>query len=57
MQQIFEIAVKGRKEPMKVAGCKVGNGVFQKAKKARIIRGGETIHTGAFSFSRRCPSS
>lgn len=48
MQQVFEIAIKGRKEPKKVAGCKVGNGVFQKARKARIVRRGETIHTGAF---------
>lgn len=46
VQQVFEISVKGRKEPMKVAGCKVGNGVFQKARKARVVRRGEVLHTG-----------
>lgn len=48
IQQLFEIAVKGRKEPKKVAGCKVSNGVFQKARKARVVRNGEVLHTGRY---------
>lgn len=50
VQQIFEITIKGQKEPMKVAGCKIGNGVFQKGRKARVVRDGETIHVGEFFF-------
>ena len=50
VQQIFEITIKGQKDPMKVAGCKVGNGVFQKGRKARVMRGGIAIHTGSFTF-------
>lgn len=46
VQQVFEITIQGRKDPKRVAGCKVGNGVFQKGRKARVVRGGETIHTG-----------
>lgn len=53
VQQLFEISVKGRKEPKKVAGCKVGNGVFQKARKARVIRNGEVLFTGAFACFAR----
>ncbi|KAK4703726.1 translation initiation factor IF-2, partial [Phenoliferia sp. Uapishka_3] len=49
VQQLFEIAVKGRKDPMKVAGCKVSNGVFQKGRKARVMRNGEVVHTGTVS--------
>lgn len=46
VQQLFDITIKGRKESMKVAGCKVGNGVFQKARKARVVRNGEVLFTG-----------
>lgn len=49
VQQLFEISVKassGKKEAMVVAGCKVSNGVFQKARKARVVRKGETVFTG-----------
>lgn len=54
VQQVFEITVKGRKEPKKVAGCKVGNGVFQKARKARVVRRGEVLHTGQLTRSDYC---
>lgn len=47
VQQLFEISVKGKKETKKIAGSKVTNGVFQKARKARVVRNGETIFTGA----------
>ncbi|GAA5987798.1 hypothetical protein JCM10908_007220 [Rhodotorula pacifica] len=49
VQMIFEISVKGRKLPIKIAGSKVFNGVFQKARKARVIRNGETLFTGTVS--------
>ncbi|KAI5480549.1 hypothetical protein MNV49_000245 [Pseudohyphozyma bogoriensis] len=49
VQQLFEISVKGSKVPKKIAGCKVGNGVFQKARKARVVRNGETLHIGTVS--------
>lgn len=47
VQMIFEISVKGRKQPIKIAGSKVFNGVVQKARKARVIRNGETLFTGS----------
>lgn len=46
VQAIFEISIKGRKTPKKVAGCKVANGVFQKGRKARVVRNGETMFVG-----------
>lgn len=46
VQQIFEISIKGKKETRKIAGSKVSNGVFQKARKARVVRNGEIIFTG-----------
>lgn len=52
IQQIFEITVKGQKDPMKVAGCKVVNGIFKKGRKARLVRNGETIHVGESTFTR-----
>ena len=55
VQQLFEITVKGKKETKKVAGCKVSNGVFQKARKARVVRNGEVLHTGELSST--APSS
>ncbi|GAA6043629.1 hypothetical protein JCM8097_008299 [Rhodosporidiobolus ruineniae] len=47
VQMVFEISVKGKKEPTKIAGSKVFNGVFAKARKARVVRKGETVWTGA----------
>ncbi|GAA5968950.1 hypothetical protein JCM3765_002938 [Sporobolomyces pararoseus] len=49
VQQLFEISVKGKKETKKIAGSKVSNGVFQKARKARVVRNGEIIFTGTVS--------
>lgn len=43
--QIFEIHLKA-KLTMKVAGCRVTNGLVEKNKKARVIRNGETVHEG-----------
>ncbi|GAA5900116.1 hypothetical protein JCM8208_002019 [Rhodotorula glutinis] len=49
VQMVFDISVKGRKEPKRIAGSKVSNGVFQKARKARVVRKGEVVFTGVVS--------
>jgi len=57
--QIFEISVKS-KQTMKVAGCRVTNGLVERSKQARVIRDGEIIHEGSyldtavFSFHKLC---
>ncbi|KAH9951954.1 initiation factor 2 [Amylocystis lapponica] len=43
--QMFDIHLPGRKI-LKVAGCRVTNGVVEKNKLARVIRDGETLHEG-----------
>ncbi|GAA6003088.1 hypothetical protein JCM10207_001979 [Rhodosporidiobolus poonsookiae] len=53
VQMVFEISVKGRKEPKKIAGSKVFNGVFQKARQVRVVRNGEVLHTGTVSSLRQ----
>ncbi|KAK4051423.1 translation initiation factor IF-2 [Microbotryomycetes sp. JL201] len=52
VQQLFDISYKaasGKKESRTIAGCKVSNGTFQKARKARVIRKGETVFAGTVS--------
>jgi len=48
--QIFEIQLKGH-QTMKVAGCRVINGLVQRNKFARVVRSGQIIHEGAIFFS------
>jgi translation initiation factor IF-2 len=43
--QIFEITLKGR-EKVAIAGCKVRNGVINRARKVRVLRGQNTIYDG-----------
>ncbi|KZT68177.1 initiation factor 2 [Daedalea quercina L-15889] len=43
--QLFDIHIKSR-QTMKVAGCRVTNGVVEKNKMAQVIRSGETIYEG-----------
>jgi translation initiation factor IF-2 len=43
--QLFEIQIKG-KRTMKVAGCRVVNGLMERDKMARVIRDGEQIFEG-----------
>jgi translation initiation factor IF-2 len=43
--QLFDIHLKGKKT-MKVAGCRVINGVMNKAKPVRVVRDHKTIHEG-----------
>jgi len=42
--QIFDIQAK--KQVVKVAGCRVTNGMVERSKQARVIRNGVTIHEG-----------
>ncbi|EAW08078.1 translation initiation factor 2 [Aspergillus clavatus NRRL 1] len=46
--QIFEITLKGR-EKTAIAGCKVRNGVINRARKVRVLRGQETIYDGSIT--------
>ncbi|KAJ5140355.1 Translation initiation factor IF-2 [Penicillium atrosanguineum] len=48
VQQVFEITVKGR-EKTAIAGCRVRNGMMNKTRKVRVIRGNETIYDGTMS--------
>ena len=43
---VFSIALKTRK--LKVAGCKITNGVVKRSDKVRVLRGGTTLYTGTF---------
>lgn len=43
--QLFDIQGKG-KSTMKVAGCRVSNGIVEKNKRSRVVRDGQTIHDG-----------
>ena len=47
--ELFDIDVKG-KNKLRVAGCRVGNGVVEKERKARVLRAGEVIHSGMACF-------
>lgn len=42
VQQQFEISVKQR-QVLKVAGCRVSNGIIERQRQARLIRDGKTI--------------
>ncbi|RAH45464.1 translation initiation factor 2 [Aspergillus brunneoviolaceus CBS 621.78] len=46
--EIFEIKLKGR-ERMQIAGCRVRNGLINRTKKVRVLRGQETIYTGTIA--------
>lgn len=43
--QIFDIRLKS-KQTMKVAGCRVANGVVEKSKHVRVVRNRETVFEG-----------
>ena len=45
--QIFEIRVKAR-ESIRIAGCKVRNGVVSRGAKVKVLRDGNTVHDGEF---------
>lgn len=48
IQQLFEITIKGRQK-MTIAGCRVRNGMVQKSRKVRVLRGDKTVYDGKFS--------
>ena len=48
--QLFDIQLKSKKT-MKVAGCRVTNGVVNKSKHVRVVRDRETIFEGMFTVS------
>lgn len=45
--QLFDIHLKA-KQVKKIAGCRVVNGIIEKARFARIVRDGSVIHEGMF---------
>jgi len=45
VSQQFEISMKHR-QVLKVAGCKVSNGIIERQRQARLIRNGKTIFEG-----------
>lgn len=49
VQQIFEIKGKGSKNLLKIAGCRVTNGVIDRSKRVRVIRDGEELFCGMFA--------
>jgi translation initiation factor IF-2 len=50
---VFEIKLKG-KEVMRVAGCKVGNGVIGKNEGVRVLRGSGRTQVYEGESIRRC---
>ena len=45
VQQIFDVKGKG-KTVLKIAGCRVTNGVIERAKSVRVLRSGQEIYSG-----------
>ena len=62
--QLFDIQLKS-KQMMKVAGCRVSNGVVEKSKHVRVVRNREIVFEGTSStfgvitttFANHCPLS
>lgn len=48
--QMFDIQAK--KQVVKVAGCRVTNGMVERSKQARVIRNGQNIHEGSCISSK-----
>lgn len=49
VQQVFDIKGKG-KSVLKIAGCRVTNGVIDRAKSVRVLRDGQEIYSGGPCF-------
>ncbi|KAL2843662.1 hypothetical protein BJY01DRAFT_215553 [Aspergillus pseudoustus] len=49
--QIFEISLK-RRSKTTIAGCKVRNGVINRTRKVRVLRGQETVYDGTITSLR-----
>lgn len=50
--QLFDIQLKA-KQTKKIAGCRVTNGLVEKSKFARVVRGGVMIHEGSLDTLRQ----
>ncbi|KAF5391728.1 hypothetical protein D9757_001800 [Collybiopsis confluens] len=48
--QVFDI--QGKKQIVKVAGCRVTSGMVERSKQAQVIRNGQTIHEGPIDTLR-----
>ncbi|EYE99414.1 translation initiation factor 2 [Aspergillus ruber CBS 135680] len=48
ISQVFDITVKKR-ETTAIAGCRVRNGIIQKTKKVRVLRGQDIIYDGSMT--------
>lgn len=46
--QLFDIQ-RGRDKTLKIAGCRVTNGVIEKSSSARVVRNGAIIHEGNYA--------
>ncbi|EJD44065.1 initiation factor 2 [Auricularia subglabra TFB-10046 SS5] len=49
---LFEISQRGKTKPLKVAGCRIANGVVQKTKLARVLRNKEIVFEGPIETLR-----
>jgi translation initiation factor IF-2 len=49
--QLFDVHLKGN-QTKRVAGCRVVNGLVERAKRARVVRSGVTLHEGSLHTLR-----
>jgi len=56
VQQVFDIKGKG-KDILKIAGCRVTNGVIERARRVRVLRDGQEIHNGSLDTLRHIKKS
>ncbi|KAJ6136150.1 Translation initiation factor IF-2 [Penicillium capsulatum] len=46
VQQVFDITIKGR-EKVSIAGCRVRNGMVNRSRKVKVIRGADIVYDGS----------
>ena len=51
ISQVFEITIKRQK--LSIAGCKVRNGMMQRARKVRVLRGQDIVYDGKYHWLSR----
>jgi len=51
VQQVFDVKGKG-KIILKIAGCRVMNGIIERAKSVRVLRSGQEIYSGSLDTLR-----
>lgn len=52
VMQLFDIQ-RARDKTLKIAGCRVSNGVIEKNRTARVVRNGDIIHEGKRTVRER----